>query len=274
MPYIKKVLLTYRLWVVVTLLFCCASAQAQDTISYWVVTKAGLNLRSSASSKGEKLLTIPDGAEVQLIENSGTSEKIGKITGQWLKVRWQNHTGYAFSGFLSAGKPIALDTNRPLHDQLAKICFGSAEKPPEDCAGVCGNSYFILDANHNYSRAREDGPPGCQGLLWTDMGKWSVRDDAIILEFSETKDCYTSCEEYCSARVEEEQPFDCKKYCPVKGKIPNACPAKMTRIQYQEKFSKKYEIVLNRNKKGEFVVEKGAPGWKVGTNFGLPYLPK
>lgn len=262
--------IAFRLPVLIALLFWCASVQAQEAVSYWVVAKSGLNLRSSPSSKGTKLITIPDGTEVQWIEDSGTKEKVGKITGHWHKVRWQDHTGYAFSAFLSTGKPIVLDAKRPLQDQLSKVCFGSAEKPPEDCDGVCGKDTFILDANRNFVRGEEGGP----GCVWSESGKWSVRDDAIILEFADAKDCYASCEDYCSAEVEQERPFDCSKFCPVKGKIPNACPAKMTRAQYQEKYTKKYEVVMKRNKKGEFVVTKGAPGWKVRTNFGLPYLPR
>jgi hypothetical protein len=263
-----------RLLGLIGVMLLCAGASAQEGAPYWVVAKSGLNLRATASSKGEKIVTIPNGEEVKLVDKSGKKEKVGKVTGEWFRISWKDKTGYAFSGFLSAGSPISIDAQKPLQDQIQKVCFGSKDEPPNDCSGQCGNTYFILDANQNYLRARAGGPPGCQGVSWTDTGKWSVSTDAIVLMFEDTKQCFTTCEDYCSQRVYEEESMDCTKHCPVNGKIPEGCPANMTSAAFREKYGKKYQIVLKRNKKGEFIIQKGGPEWRAGTNFGLPYLPK
>lgn len=91
--------------------------------------------------------------------NQEKRKKIGKVTGEWFQISWKDKTGYAFSSFLSAGSPISIDGQKPLKDQIQKVCFGSKDEPPLDCSGQCGNTYFILDANHNYLRAEAGGPP-------------------------------------------------------------------------------------------------------------------
>ncbi|MGM9931482.1 SH3 domain-containing protein [Pradoshia sp.] len=65
------------------------SAEAASVTQY--KTTANLNLRTSASTKGKIILTIPKGKTVQYISKSGT----------WYKVKYKTKTGYASSKYLT-----------------------------------------------------------------------------------------------------------------------------------------------------------------------------
>lgn len=63
-------------------------AEAASTVQY--KTKANLNLRTTNSTKGKIILTIPKGKTVQYISKAGT----------WYKVKYKTKTGYASSKYL------------------------------------------------------------------------------------------------------------------------------------------------------------------------------
>ncbi|MBV6493566.1 MAG: hypothetical protein LDLANPLL_01589 [Turneriella sp.] len=64
-----------RLLGLIGVMLLCAGASAQEGETYWVVAKGGLNLRATASSKGKKIMIIPNGEEVKLVDKSGKKEK-------------------------------------------------------------------------------------------------------------------------------------------------------------------------------------------------------
>ena len=64
----------------------------------------GLNLRDKPDTAGNKIVTIPSGESVSLIEETGSDVTIGSSTGKWSKVTWKDKTGWAFGGFLSKTK--------------------------------------------------------------------------------------------------------------------------------------------------------------------------
>ncbi|MFZ5628453.1 MAG: SH3 domain-containing protein [Spirochaetota bacterium] len=249
--------------------FSVAHAQQQDQ-KFWVVARGGLNLRGEPSLTGKKVTTIPEGEQVSFIEQK-ESIKVGKIQGYWWLVKWQGKTGFAFSGFLSPAKPIRIDFTRPLEGQFTAACLSlSADEPPKGCDGVCAEGSLLLETNGKYQTLPDVG--GCNG---GDYGAWKLKGDSIVLEIDDPKICFNTCEEYCAEGIPTDEPItNCGQFCPVKGKVPNACPKNMTREQYKSKFSKKYEIVLQLNKKGEVVVKKASKGqnsFSVGQNFGRLY---
>ncbi|WP_455661498.1 SH3 domain-containing protein [Pradoshia sp.] len=74
-------------------------AEAASTVQY--KTTANLNLRTTNSTKGKIILTIPKGKTVQYISKSGT----------WYKVKYKTKTGYASSKYL-VKVPTKLDVEK------------------------------------------------------------------------------------------------------------------------------------------------------------------
>ena len=60
----------------------------------------GLVLRTAPSKSAAKLATIPDGAEIAIIAITDRAESISGKSGNWLKVQFNNQTGYVFGGFV------------------------------------------------------------------------------------------------------------------------------------------------------------------------------
>lgn len=76
------------------------AAAAGDKFS--VAVKDGLNLRDKAATTGKLIVTIPYRTEVSVIKYEGDEVTIQGRKGRWAQIAYQNKTGYAFSGFLSA----------------------------------------------------------------------------------------------------------------------------------------------------------------------------
>lgn len=74
---------------------------ATDSGIRYVAPKDGLNMREEPSVTGKKMLTIPNGAQVQKLEEKPESFKIDNIEGKWTKISWQGKAGWVFGGFLS-----------------------------------------------------------------------------------------------------------------------------------------------------------------------------
>lgn len=223
-----------------SLVFCFFSAlhaQQQDQ-KYWVVARGGLNLRAEPSLTGKKVVTIPEGEQVAYLESAG-SVTVGKVSGEWWQITWQDKTGFAFSGFLSPTKLLAIDTNKPAQGQFHEACLAmAADRAPESCGAECGKSYFILESKGDFY-LKYGGGPGCFGASFPHVGRWRTDRDSIVLEIDEIRKCYHNCEQYCSEGILTDEPIEnCAQFCPVKGKVPDACPKKMTREQFQAKFSK------------------------------------
>lgn len=76
------------------------AAAAGDKFS--VAVKDGLNLRDKPATTGKLIVTIPYRTEVSVLKYEGADVTIQGRKGRWAQIEYQNKTGYAFSGFLSA----------------------------------------------------------------------------------------------------------------------------------------------------------------------------
>ena len=65
-----------------------------------VTAKGGLNLREKPDSKSARILTIPEGSRVTVIDGPMVEEKIDGLVGKWIGVRWEGKTGYVYDRFL------------------------------------------------------------------------------------------------------------------------------------------------------------------------------
>lgn len=69
---------------------------------FTVAVKDGLNLRDKPATTGKLLVTIPYRTEVSVLKYEGADVTVQGRKGRWAQIEYQNKTGYAFSGFLSA----------------------------------------------------------------------------------------------------------------------------------------------------------------------------
>lgn len=69
---------------------------------YAADAKPSLVVRDSPDVSGDKMGNVPYGGKLKIIERVGGSESIGGREGHWVKVEWQNKTGYVFDAFLKA----------------------------------------------------------------------------------------------------------------------------------------------------------------------------
>lgn len=80
----------------------CQILNAANTAELYVVAKSGLLLRAEPSQKGKVIELIPFKSKVNVIETTGPSVRIERITAPWYKVSWKGNEGWVFSGFLKS----------------------------------------------------------------------------------------------------------------------------------------------------------------------------
>lgn len=76
----------------------------------WITAGPGLRMRNSPSLQGKKLLVIPYGSMVELLEERGALLTIAGESGYWTKVRWRDIEGWVFGGFLSKRYELDMET--------------------------------------------------------------------------------------------------------------------------------------------------------------------
>lgn len=68
----------------------------------YVIATSGVNMRARPNLQGRKVLAIPYGKTVTILDDSASAPlKVGDIVGCWQKVQYKNKNGYTFSAFLS-----------------------------------------------------------------------------------------------------------------------------------------------------------------------------
>jgi hypothetical protein len=80
------------------------SNQPQQTFGL-VKAAHGLNLRSTASSSGEVLASIPANSSVEIISQDGPEETIGSKTANWMQVKYNEQLGWVWGGYIEAEIP-------------------------------------------------------------------------------------------------------------------------------------------------------------------------
>lgn len=80
------------------------SAQQETTIGL-VKAENGLNIRASASSSGEVLALIPADSSVEIVSQNGPEETIGSKTANWIQVKYGEHLGWVWGGFVEVNIP-------------------------------------------------------------------------------------------------------------------------------------------------------------------------
>lgn len=74
---------------------------AQPNEVKYVFAAAGLRLREAPDLNAKNLVTLPYGAEVEILRKTGITLSLDAYTsGEWVEVKWKDKTGYAFDGYL------------------------------------------------------------------------------------------------------------------------------------------------------------------------------
>ncbi len=66
----------------------------------FVSARGGLNMRERPDSKSARIITIPDGGMVTVLDRVMVKETIGGHEGNWIKVHYAGKEGYAYDRFL------------------------------------------------------------------------------------------------------------------------------------------------------------------------------
>ena len=177
-----------------------------------VIAKSGLHLREKPDQKSKSIILLPMNSELELLDNSKQMETISNQTGEWLKVKFKDKEGFAFSAFLQTiqvGKN-AEDISETMEPKVDPKSFN-----PKDsyysfgigCSGVTYSEYSsLLKLDTNKQAILEDSGMGYRGDVSPEAdpseaycsdssiskGEYKLKDKTVEIEFYEysyTGDC-------------------------------------------------------------------------------------
>ena len=100
-----------QLYLLILITLCSLfEIKAQEQLdSLNVFASTGLKMRETASQTAAVIDTIPYGTKVQILDLNSSSPNliINGLKGRYFKVKYNDSTGYTFSGYLSKLKPYA-----------------------------------------------------------------------------------------------------------------------------------------------------------------------
>jgi hypothetical protein len=170
-----------------------------------VIAKSGLHLREKPDQKSKSILLLPMNSEVELLDNSKQMETIANQTGEWLKVKFKDKEGFAFSAFLQTiqvGKN-AEDISETMEPKVDSKSFNPKDSDYSfgiGCSGLTYSEYasFIrLDKNKqavledsgmgyrdDVSPSAEPSEAYCDDSSIT-KGEYKVKDKTVEIQFYE-----------------------------------------------------------------------------------------
>jgi uncharacterized protein YraI len=81
------------------------TAEIAESKDKFVAAKSGLNLRSEPGKSSKVISTIPFGSKVTIEKSKGDEIFLDGRYGKWVNVKYDNKTGWVFSGFLCDFEP-------------------------------------------------------------------------------------------------------------------------------------------------------------------------
>ncbi|MCL1865312.1 MAG: SH3 domain-containing protein [Spirochaetes bacterium] len=105
----KKKILFNSIFVLSCVLFLSThiinGAETDQSKDKYVAAKSGLNLRSTPDKSSKIITLIPFGTKVTIEKSDGKEIFLDGRYGKWVNVKYDNKTGWVFSGFLCDFKP-------------------------------------------------------------------------------------------------------------------------------------------------------------------------
>ncbi len=149
--------------------FNAGSTEAEAVYPYQTTTSASINMRKSASLSAMRLLTVPEGASIQVLSTSG----------DFLKARYKDYTGYVLALYVNIPEqylegrvlPITI-TARQNYETLAVGATGSKVRSLQQALTELGFYQGTVDASFG---------PGTLASLKAFQGKNNLRPTGIAL---------------------------------------------------------------------------------------------
>ena len=167
----KRIILSFCL-----LFFIILLLNGKSNNYAYVTSESGLILRSGATTRSEKITTIPYKAKVQIINNNGPKDTIYGISSRWYKVKFKDKTGWVFGGFLKTtykreNKNEIIDISRI----TGRYKFNYGQFSP----------VLILNKDYTFSLTLNV----CTGMLNVE-GNYKYENDIVKAEVRSCKDCF------------------------------------------------------------------------------------
>jgi hypothetical protein len=135
---------------VIALLTIYVSAFADNKYKY-VNASPSLILRESSNQNSDKLLSIPKGKKILVIDESTNLDEVNGKKGKWVKVEWNDETGWVFDAYLSDVFPDSLFSMKELVDFVGNFNFnGYYEKSSKKEIFVSFNVTNHKNINSSY----------------------------------------------------------------------------------------------------------------------------
>lgn len=106
---------------------------------YSVIANPGLQMRTSPSLNGEKIMLIPFGEKIKVLRKTDISMKAEGLHGFWYLVEYKDKQGYVFSGFLSK---ISI---KDFYESYLRKIFGRFTPTAKIYLGIGVEEYFYID---------------------------------------------------------------------------------------------------------------------------------
>lgn len=136
-----------------------------------VLAPSGLNMRKVAGTKGKKITKLPYGAKVTVVKDD--TKRISfrvmefkgyYIEGFWVKVKYKNHIGYVFDGYLSKLPAPKKGENLSMKEYLSSTFNKNGapqniKKYPKEMGGdECGRTQkYKSGIEYSYNECGEGG---------------------------------------------------------------------------------------------------------------------
>jgi len=94
-----------KMFIIILLIFIKLNGFTQQNNFRWVVAGTGLRLRTEPALTSPKIILIPAGEQIELLNTLPETINIDNISGNWIQIKWNTKTGWVFSGYISESNP-------------------------------------------------------------------------------------------------------------------------------------------------------------------------
>lgn len=110
---------------------------------YMIVTKAGLNLRQSASTNSAIVSVVPFETKGPILDAKNDVTEIQGRRGFWLKIDYNGKQGWVFSGFVLTGSSKEELKLEKVSLKADPIALKAAEQPPTNAQSIKNGNAFV-----------------------------------------------------------------------------------------------------------------------------------
>lgn len=167
-----------------------------------VVAFSGLNLRDSPSRGGERLLTVPTGEQVTVVQtlyaDKAHADTFEGLAGHWVHIRYERTEGYVFDAYLSQFPIIKdLEAASAEYDGAFSSFEGMYDFLPLMLTAYAEQAIGLMDCELNYpEQAGGESThimrlrPLRRGHLLVEHGYWEGSSTELVLQDARESEVY------------------------------------------------------------------------------------